>query len=128
MADPVFEQTLTITGNVSSSSSVSVSVNILPITEDGARVVLHERLKFIALGPLALAWFGIFITIALTLVTAKFEDRFGFPAATIQAAFVLAMLSTLLLAGWYGIRFIAHRPKSSVDGLVAEMRRKAGVK
>lgn len=62
------------------------------LNHDSILSVIQCNYDGIKSGSDALAFIGIFITITLTLVTAKFEDSFGISKDTIKAIFIVSLL------------------------------------
>ena len=98
----------------------NLKTNIIEITEDKLKLILHQHshslnVKKGWIGPL-----GIFITLALTLLTADFQDALSMQASFWQAFFTICLILCLIWTIYSGYR--AKNESITIDTLLKKIR------
>lgn len=102
---------------------LNVDQECFVITEDRVRLLLNSHLTKIEKSKGYIAPLGIFITIAITLVTGEFkENGFMFPPATWQAIF---FISGILSFAWLVYSVWQARQSETIEDLIKRMKREA---
>jgi hypothetical protein len=93
---------------------------VIKITSDKLRLILHEHLKCIEKNREWIAPAGILATLIVVFPTTTFKDWI-FPLATWQAIFIIA---TILDICWLIRSIFRIRKKETIDDLVGKIKQK----
>lgn len=100
----------------------NVKSDLIEITEDKLENILLKHLKKMGTRTSWLAPLGLFISVMLANISADFSEKYGVPASTWEALFILAAIGS---AVWLVVSLIAmciYWQESSTDYLINQIK------
>jgi|SRR5690554_6300445 len=100
----------------------NVKSDLIEITEDKLENILLKHLKKMGVRKGWIAPLGLFISVILANISATFDQKFGVPASTWEAVFILAAIGSgiwlvaSLLAMWLNWK------ESKIDFLICQIK------
>jgi len=97
----------------------NVKSDLIEITEDKLENILLKHLKKMGTRNAWLAPLGLFVSVVLANVSATFNEKFGIPASTWEAVFILAAIASGV---WFTVNLvlmIVNWKESSTDYLIS---------
>jgi len=100
----------------------NVKSDLMEITEDKLENILLKHLKKMGVRKGWIAPLGLFISVILANISATFDQKFGVPASTWEAVFILAAIGSgiwlvaSLLAMWLNWK------ESKIDFLICQIK------
>ena len=101
----------------------NIKFNEIIISDDKLENILLKHLDGIESNKAWIAPLGLFISLLLTLTTAKFESStMGLDSSVWHAIFVLSTFGSLIWLGYTGFQAIKNYRKFSIDNLIKRIK------
>ena len=101
------------------SVHANVSQNLIITTEDKVRLCLNDTLKTLGLRQAWQTPAGIVLTLAVTLVTASFQDKFGLSQDMWHAVFFTSAIGCII---WLAATLFRLPKSRSVDDVIVQLK------